>query len=98
VNENGTLTILVALVMRSEVNAPKYGEPRVGFCFTTMLQHTGRFGQGYLANNNVTKVHHPSRFPNLFPTDFYLSFNWNQHWRDGTCVLLLTSWRMRWKS
>jgi len=95
VNKNCTLTFLVALGMMSEVNAQKYGEPRVCFCFTTMFQHTGRFGQGFLANNNVTKVNRPPNSPNLSPTDFYLSFNWNQHLRDGTCVLLLTSWRMR---
>jgi len=29
--------------MRSEGNSPKNGEPAVGFSFTTMLQHTGRF-------------------------------------------------------
>ena len=74
-NKNDTLTFFVALGIRSEVNAPKYGEPRVGFCFTAMLQHTGWFGQGYQINNNVTKVNHPPNSPNLFRTDFYLSFN-----------------------
>jgi hypothetical protein len=29
--------------MRSEGNAPKNGEPTVGFSITTMLHHTGRF-------------------------------------------------------
>jgi len=41
------MTSLVALGMRSEENAPKYGEPTVGFSFTTMLQHTSQFGQGF---------------------------------------------------
>jgi len=38
-----TLTSYVASGMRLEGNAPKNGEPTVGFFFTTMLQHTGRF-------------------------------------------------------
>jgi len=38
-----TLTSFVALWMLSERNAPKNGERTVGFSFTTMLQHTGRF-------------------------------------------------------
>jgi hypothetical protein len=97
VNKNCTLTFLVALGMRSEGNAPKYGEPSVGFCFTTMFQHAGRFGQGFLTNNDVTKVNHPPYSPSLSPADFYLSSKWNQQWRNVTCVLLLTSWRMQWK-
>jgi hypothetical protein len=38
-----TLTSYVAVGMRSEGNFPKNGETVVGFCFSTMLQHTGRF-------------------------------------------------------
>jgi hypothetical protein len=38
-----TLTSFVALEMRSNGNAPNNQEPVVGFSFTTMLQHTGRF-------------------------------------------------------
>jgi len=38
-----TLTSYVAVWMRSEGNAPKNGEPTVGFYFSTMLQHIGRF-------------------------------------------------------
>ena len=70
VNKKCTLTFLVAFGMRSEGNAPKYGEPRVGFCFTTMLQNTRRFGQGFLPNNNVTKVNLTPYSPNLSPGDF----------------------------
>jgi hypothetical protein len=33
----------IDLGTRSEGNAPISGKPRVGFSFTTMLQHTGRF-------------------------------------------------------
>ena len=61
--------------MRSEGNAPKNGEPIVGFCFTTMLQHTTPFGQEFLANNNMTTVNHHPYYPNLSPADFYLSLN-----------------------
>jgi hypothetical protein len=38
-----TLTSYVAVGMRSERNFPKNGETIVGFCFSTVLQHTGRF-------------------------------------------------------
>jgi hypothetical protein len=34
--------------MRPEGNAPRNEEPTVGVFFKTMLQHTGRFGQGFL--------------------------------------------------
>ena len=37
------LTSLIALLMRSEGNAPKNGEQTVGMYTTTMLQRTGRF-------------------------------------------------------
>ena len=42
-------TSIVAIWMRSEENSPKNGEPTDGFSFTTMLQHTGRLGQGFLS-------------------------------------------------
>jgi hypothetical protein len=38
-----TLTSFVALGMRSEGNAPKKADPTVGFPFTIILKHTGRF-------------------------------------------------------
>ena len=41
--KKGIFTSSFALGMRSEENAPRNGEPRFGFYFTTMLQHTGRF-------------------------------------------------------
>jgi hypothetical protein len=34
---------IVILSHLAEGNDPKKGEPAVGFSFTTMLQHTGRF-------------------------------------------------------
>jgi hypothetical protein len=41
--------------MRSEGNAPKYGEPTAGFSFTTMLQHSGRvLMKDNLAKNKAT--------------------------------------------
>jgi hypothetical protein len=54
-----TSTSFVALEMRSEGNAPKNGEPTVGFSFTIMLHHTCRFGQGFLVKKNVTTLEHP---------------------------------------
>jgi len=48
-NKERTLTSSVALRRRSERNVPTNGEPRVGFFFMTMFQHTGRFGQGFLS-------------------------------------------------
>jgi hypothetical protein len=74
VNKNFTLILFVAFWMRSEGKARNSGEPTVGFCLTTMLQHTGRYGQTFLSNNNVAKVNHPPYSPNLSSADFYLSF------------------------
>jgi hypothetical protein len=39
--KNCTLTHFVCFGTRSQRNAPKNGEPTVGFSFATMLQHTG---------------------------------------------------------
>ena len=57
-----TLTTFVALGMRSVGNVSKNGELIFGFCFTTMLQHTGHFGQGFLSkeqrdNSGETSIH-----------------------------------------
>jgi hypothetical protein len=41
--KKGTFTTIVALGIPSEGNVPENGEPEVGFYFTTMFQHTGRF-------------------------------------------------------
>ena len=43
------MTSFIALGMWSEGNAPKNGEPTLGFTYTTMFQDTGRFGQVYLS-------------------------------------------------
>jgi hypothetical protein len=48
VNKKLYIDILRRLGMRSKGNAPKNGEPTFGFTYTTMLRHTGRFGQGFL--------------------------------------------------
>jgi len=40
---NKEMHIDVLLRLRNAVNAPKSGEPTVGFFFTTMLQQTGHF-------------------------------------------------------
>ena len=59
--------------MLSERNAPKNGEPTVGFSFTTMLKQNGRvLVKDFLANNNVTVLEHPPHSPALVPTDVYL--------------------------
>ena len=45
-----TLTFFVTLGMGSEGKARRNGQWTVGFSFTTMLQHTGLFGQGFLSS------------------------------------------------
>jgi hypothetical protein len=50
----------------------KNGKSTIGFSFTTMLQHTGRFWSRILAKNNVTTLEHPPYSPDLIPVDFYL--------------------------
>jgi len=55
--------------MRTEGNAPKNGEPTVGFSFTTMLQHTGRF---WSRISEQRTIEHPPYSPNLALVDFYL--------------------------
>jgi len=42
-NKEMCFDIHVALGLRSERNAAKNREPTLGFSFTTMLQHTGRY-------------------------------------------------------
>jgi hypothetical protein len=59
--------------MRSEGNALKNGEPAVGFSFTTMLQHTGRFlHKDFLAQNTVTTLELPPYYADLTAADVYL--------------------------
>ena len=49
------------------------GEPTIGFSFTTMLQHTGRFlVKDSLTKNSVTALEHPPYSPDLPSADFYL--------------------------
>jgi hypothetical protein len=46
--------------MRSDGTAPENGEPTVGFSFTTMLQHTGRFlVKDFVIKYDVTTPVHP---------------------------------------
>jgi len=58
--------------MRSERNALKNGEPAVGLSFTTMLQHTCRFGQGFLSKEHVTTLELPANSTDLAVTDICL--------------------------
>jgi len=61
--------------------------------------HRTVFVKDFSAQNNVTTLQHLPYSPGLVPTDFFTcSLNWNQHWRDGAFVILLTSLRMRRKS
>jgi hypothetical protein len=58
--EKCTLTSFVAFWVRSEGNAPKKWESRVGFTFTTILHHTGGFrSRASYQKNNVTTLEHP---------------------------------------
>jgi hypothetical protein len=58
--------------MRSERKAPKNGEQRFGFSFTTMLQHIFRFLKDFLAKNKVTTLLHPPYSPDLDTAGIYL--------------------------
>jgi hypothetical protein len=57
--------------MRSEGNTKKNGEQTVDFSFTTMLQHTGRFGQGFLSKEQCDNTEAPNNIL-LALADFYL--------------------------
>jgi hypothetical protein len=59
--------------MRPERNAPKNGEPTVGFSFTTKFLHTGRFWLCiFLAKNILTTLENSLYSPDLVAVDFYL--------------------------
>jgi hypothetical protein len=59
--------------MWSEGNAPKNGEPSVGFSFMKMLQHTGLcWLRICLAKNNVTTLEHPPYCLDLAAAIFYV--------------------------
>jgi hypothetical protein len=59
--------------MRSEGNAAKNGEQSVGFSFSTMLQHTGRFWLRVSSQRTMRQQRSiPPYSPDLIPTDFYL--------------------------
>jgi hypothetical protein len=85
--------------MRSEANAPKNGEQTVGFSFTTMLQLIGRFWSKIYYQRTMGQpwsFHHTLlTWPQL---TFTRSLDWNQHWRGGAYVNLMTSFSIRQKS
>jgi len=68
------LISFIALGIQLEGNAPKNGEPTVGFSVLRMLQHTDEFWSriSYLAKNNVATLEHPPYSPDLATADFYL--------------------------
>jgi len=67
------LTSFIALGMQSEGNAPKNGEPTVGFSFTKMLRHTGLcWSRISMTENNVTTLEHPPYSPDLAAAIFYV--------------------------
>ena len=78
---------------------PKNGEPTVGSSTTTMLQHTGRFCSTIPYHRTMWQ--HWS-IPHTLLTRLQLTFtrsiDWNQHWKDETCVMLPTYFGMRRKS
>ena len=87
-----TLTFFAVFGMRSEGNAPKNGEPAVGFSFTTMLQ------QGFLSKEQCENTEHPPYSPDLPPSDFYLFSLLKSATKKQHFLMLLTSLRMRRKS
>ena len=85
--------------MRSEGNAPKNGEPTVGFPFTITPQHTVRFWERI--SWQITMWQHCNNPPILLTWHqliFSCSLVWNQLWMEGAFVMLLTSVIMRRKS
>ena len=93
-----TLTYFVALGMRSEGNAPKKWRTSSSvLLYDNGPAHWSVLVKDFLAKNNVTTLLHPPHSPDPAPADFYCSLHWNQHWRDGAFVMLLTL-RMRRKS
>jgi len=59
--------------MRSEGNAPKNGEPTVGFYLhDNTPAHGSVLIKHFSAKNNVTTLQHPPYSPDLAQADFYL--------------------------
>jgi len=89
---------VVNLGMQSEGNAPKNGKPAVGFSFTTMLQHTGRFWIR-ISEQRTFWQHYsiPHTFPTCLQLIFTCSLYWTHHQRDRSFVMVLTL-RVRRKS
>jgi transposase len=85
--------------MRSDGNAPKNGEPTVGFSFTTMLKQNGRvLVKDFLAKNSMMILGHPPYSPDLIPANFYLFACLKSALKKWRFAMLLTSLRMRRKS
>ena len=72
--------------LRDEVRKkrPKNGEPTVGFSFTTILQHTGRFWLRISEHRTMWQHwNFPHTLLTCFGMVFTFSFNWNRNWKDG---------------
>ena len=90
------LTSFVALGMRLEGNTPKKRRPTFSILFSTMLLHTSRFMSRFSSQRMMWQHWSiPYTLLTWFELIFTFSLNWNQHWRDGTFVMLLTSLVMR---
>ena len=94
-----TLTSFVVLETPLKGNAPKNGGPTVGFSFTTMLQHTGRYWPK-ISQQRASWQHWsiPHTLLTLLQLIFTCSLDSKQHGRNGALVMALTQSRMRWKS
>jgi hypothetical protein len=70
VNEESTLTSVVALGTPTEGKATKKGETTVGFSFTSMLQSV--LIRNFLEKFEVTTLEHPPYSRDLASADFHL--------------------------
>jgi len=87
-----TLTSFIALEMQSEGNAPKNGEPTVGFSFTTLpAAHRSVLVKDVLAKSNVTTLEHPPYSADLGPADIYLFHPPKSALKGRRFLIVLTS-------
>jgi len=85
-NKECTSTSSVALRRRSERNVLTNGEPTVSFFFMTMLQHTGRFGQGFLSKEISDNTAAPLILSWL-GSSWFLPVSWTEMSVKGTALL-----------
>jgi hypothetical protein len=75
--------------MGSEGNVSKNGEPALGFCFTTVLQHTGHFGQRFLRKEQCDNTGESSINTHLTLAYFCLFLRVKSALTEEAFVLLL---------